>query len=201
MCPFISLRSGNGIESSGYTVPMSSDSRSLDFHRYLEVAWQAICKRNLQHGGQRRCDFRSDRNRSTSLYRGRWLWPICDGPCRGTRNAWRDRTDDHTIFHAADDVTLVRRLECCWRLPRYLHPPRDVILKRTFLPIGRYLMLMQRTTGNFRRIVSLVVVLVAIVALGGIAFSSVGGTAMQSADGGDSWPMRGISISSSRSVR
>ncbi len=50
---------------------------------------------------------------------------------------------------------------------------------------------MQRTTGNFRRTVSLVVVLVAIVALGGIAFSSVGGTAIQSVDGGDSWPMEG----------
>lgn len=50
---------------------------------------------------------------------------------------------------------------------------------------------MQRTTGNFRRTVSLVVVLVAIVALGGIAFSSVGGTAIQSVDGGNSWPMEG----------
>ena len=50
---------------------------------------------------------------------------------------------------------------------------------------------MGRPMGKLFQLTLLVVVVVGVVALGGIAFSSIGGTALQSADGADSWPIEG----------
>ncbi len=50
---------------------------------------------------------------------------------------------------------------------------------------------MEKATGKFDRIALLVVVVVAVAALGGVTLWSVGGTATQSAEAGGSWPMEG----------